>query len=156
MRKRKIVIGSVAFAVVMLVGGIANAMWAARGAGSGRAAASPGVSVSVTASTGSAELYPGYSSGDATFTLTNTNPYAVTFTDMATVGTAISSNPTDCPNLNVTAVGKSGIDLVVAANSTSAPVTITDVVTMISTAPNGCQGKTFDIALTLTGTQSEL
>jgi hypothetical protein len=153
-RKRNIFVVTSVAAAAALVGSLAIALWASTGAGSGRAASTTAVSITVNASTGSADLYPGFTLGDATFTLTNTNPYAITFTDMTTPGTAISSNPAACPNLNVTAVGKTGLSLVVAGNSTSAPLTISDVVTMISAAPDGCQGKTFDIALTLTGSQS--
>jgi hypothetical protein len=153
-RTRNIFVVTSVAAAAVLVASLAFGLWGSGSAGSGRAASTSAVSVTVNASTGSADLYPGFTLGDATFTLTNTNPYAITFTDMTTAGTAISSNTTACPNLNVTAVGKTGLSLVVAGNSTSAPLTITDVVTMISTAPDGCQGKTFDISLTLTGSQS--
>jgi hypothetical protein len=153
-RKRSILIVTSIAAGAVLAGGVALALWSSTGTGSGRAKALSSVTVTVTASTGTADLYPGYTLGDATFTLTNTNPYAITFTTMTTPGAAVSSDATACPNLNVTAIGKTGLSLVVAANATSAPLTITDVVTMIAAAPDGCQGKTFDIALTLTGTQS--
>jgi hypothetical protein len=43
---------------------------------------------------------------------------------------------------------------VAPASSTTAQLSIADVVTMILAAPDGCQGASFDIALTLTGTQS--
>ena len=153
-RKRNILTGLSIVAGASLAGGAAYALWSSGAAGSGRVGSTSAQSVTVTASTGTADLYPGFTAGDATFTLTNPNPYAITFTDMTTPGTAVSSDPTACPHLNVTAVGKTGLSLVVAGNSTSAPLTIADVVTMISAAPNGCQGKTFDIALTLTGAQS--
>ena len=40
------------------------------------------------------------------------------------------------------------------ANATSGAQSIANVVSMGSTAPDGCQGVTFTIALTLTGSQS--
>jgi hypothetical protein len=153
-RKRTILTGTAVVTAAVLAGGVAYALWTSSGAGSGRANSGSAVALTVTATTGAADLYPGFTAGDVSFTVTNPNPYAVTFTSMTTPGTAISSNPTLCPNLNVTAVGKTGLELVVAANSTSETLSIADVVTMISAAPDGCQDKTFDIALTLTGASS--
>jgi hypothetical protein len=42
----------------------------------------------------------------------------------------------------------------VAANASNVANTIANVVTMVSGAPDGCQGVTFTIPLTLTGSQS--
>ncbi|MDX6287170.1 MAG: hypothetical protein QOG53_2655 [Frankiales bacterium] len=153
-RKRNIVTGAAIAGAAVLAAGIAYAAWSSSGTGSGRASSGSAVVVTVSASTGPADLYPGFTAGDVSFTLTNTNPYAVTFTSMTTPGTAVSSDPTACPNVNVTAVAKAGLSLVVEANSTSEPLSITDVVGMATDAPDGCQAKTFDIGLTLTGAQS--
>lgn len=139
--------------VVVAIGGIAMALWSATGTGSGRATATSAQSVTVTASTGPGDLYPGFTAGDVYFTLTNPNPYAVTFTSM-TAGTVTSADPTACPSANVTVTGATGLSLTVAANSTSGQLSIADVASMASAAPDGCQGMSFDIALTLTGSQS--
>lgn len=146
---------AIALATIALVtaGGLAWATWTSNGSGSGRGESLTAVTVTVTAVSGTADLYPGFSDGDVYFTLTNTNPYPVRFTAMSS-GTVTSSDTTACPSANVTVdATASGLTLDVAANSTSATLSIADVVNMAAAAPDGCQGKTFTIALTLTGTQ---
>jgi hypothetical protein len=149
---KKLIVSAVALAV-LLVAGAAVALWSSTGTGSGRATALSAQSVTVTASTGTADLYPGFADGDVYFTLTNPNPYEITFTSM-TSGTVTSSNVGACPSSNVTVGTATGLSLVVAANSTSGALSIADVAAMDSAAPDGCQGVSFDVALTLTGTQS--
>ncbi len=151
-RISKIAVGA-AVAVSAAGGGVAWAAWSANGSGSGRAGSLTAQSVTVTAVTGAADLYPGFTNGDLYFTLTNPNPYSVTFTAMSS-GAVTSSNVTTCPSSNVTVdATATGLTINVAAGATSATVSIPDVVNMASTAPDGCQAKTFDIVLTLTGTQ---
>ena len=48
----------------------------------------------------------------------------------------------------------SGLSLAAPANSTTGQLSIANVVSMAAGAPDGCQGVTFTVALTLTGTQS--
>jgi hypothetical protein len=134
-------------------GGFAYATWSASGSGSGNAKALTAVAVTVTAATGAADLYPGFSDGDVHFTLTNTNPYPITFTGM-TAGAITSSDPTNCPSSHVTVDNATGLSIAVAAGGTNVARSIADVVNMASGAPDGCQGVTFTIALTLAGTQS--
>ena len=138
---------------VMLTAGVAVALWTANGTGSGNARALTAQTITVNATTGTADLYPGFNGGDVHFTLTNPNPYAVTF-DSMTPGAITSSNPGACPASNVTASSAAGLSLPVGANATSGAQSIANVVSMGSTAPDGCQGVTFTIALTLTGSQS--
>ena len=140
-------------ASAVTAGGVAWAAWSADGSGTGRAASLTAQTVTVTASAGTADLYPGFNDGDVHFTLTNPNPYPIEFTAM-TSGTVTSSDTTACPSSNVTIdPSASGLSLTVAANSTSATLSIANVVNMAFAAPDGCQGKTFSIALTLTGSQ---
>jgi hypothetical protein len=150
-RKKKAVVAGVLIAA-LLGGTAAYALWTANGSGSGTAKAITAQSITVNASTGTADLYPGFT-GKVYFTLTNPNPYPVTFNTM-TAGTVVSGDTTNCPSANVTASGASSLSLTVAGNSTSAQLSIAGVVTMASTAPNGCQGVSFTVPLTLTGTQS--
>jgi hypothetical protein len=153
MTKKKVIALFVGVAVVA-AGGFAFAMWSASGTGAGGASSLTAQSITVTASTGAADLYPGFDGGDVYFTLTNNNPYPVQFTSMSS-GTVTSSDTDACPSSNVTVdASASGLDLVVAANSTSGTLSIADVVTMSAAAPDGCQGKSFSIVLTLTGTQT--
>jgi len=145
-----------AFAVAVIAAiagmGVAFAAWTATGTGSGQVNAVTAQSVTVNASTGTADLYPGATDGDVYFTLTNSNPYAVTFTSM-TAGTVTSSDPTNCPSSNVTVGNASGLTLNVSANSTSGQLSIADVASMSASAPNGCQGITFSVSITLSGSQ---
>ncbi|MEA2974353.1 MAG: hypothetical protein QOG82_2811 [Actinomycetota bacterium] len=140
-----------------IVGGIAFAAWTSSGVGSGRAASGTAVQLTVNAATGTADLFPGTTQGDVYFTITNTNPYPVTFTSM-TLGSAITNtvpgDATACPPTNVTATGATGLSLVAPASSTSAMLSIPNVVSMSSAAPDGCQTKTVEIPLTLSGASS--
>lgn len=137
----------------LIGGGAAAALWSANGAGSGQARATTAQSVTVTAATATADLYPGFTGGDVSFTLTNPNPYPITFTSM-TPGAVVSSNAGACPASNVTVIGATGLSLPVAASSTTGTQSISDVVTMVAGAPDGCQGVTFAINLTLSGAQT--
>ena len=139
-------------ATVLAVSGIAYAAWTSTAVGPGRAASGTAVQLTVNASSGTADLFPGTTAGDVYFTITNTNSYPVTFTSMTPGPAAItSSDATACPPTNVTLAGKTGLSLTVAANTTSPTLSITDVVSMSLAAPDGCQAKTFDLPMTLTG-----
>ena len=153
MKRRTKVAGAVTLTVVLLGGGIAGALWSASGNGPGQARAVTAQTLTVSAATGAADLYPGFTGGDAFFTVTNANPYPVTFASM-TAGAVTSSNPAGCPSSNVSVANATGLSLAVAASATSATLSIVDVVTMVAGAPDGCQGATFTIALTLTGSQA--
>jgi hypothetical protein len=152
-KRRKLLTAGAAVAVIGVTGGIAAALWGATGTGSGRARSTSAVALTVTASDGAQDLYPGFTQGDVFFTITNPNPYGVTFTSM-TPGTVTSSDTTGCPSANVTVVAATGLSLVVPANATSPQLSIPNVVTMLAGAPDGCQNVSFNIALTLSGAQT--
>jgi hypothetical protein len=151
-RKHKIGIAGI-LAALLLGGGVAVALWSTTGIGTGSAKADTVQTATVTAATGTADLYPGFNGGDVYFTITNPNPFPVEFTSM-TAGTVVSSDPVNCPASNVTVTGATGLSLTVPANTTSATQSIADVVTMVLAAPNGCQGVSFSIPLTLAGSQA--
>ena len=150
---KKLIVSGV-LAAVLVASGVAYAAWTSSGVGSGRASSGSAVQLTVNAVTGAADLYPGFTEGDVYFTITNTNPYAVTFTSM-TLGSAIVNevpgDATACPPTNVTATGATGLSLTVGANTTSALLSIPNVVSMALAAPDGCQAKGFNIPLTLSG-----
>ena len=150
--KRKVAIALVA-AGSITAGGLAFATWSATGSGTGNAKALTAQNVTVNAATGAADLYPGFNDGDVFFTLTNTNPYPITFTSM-TPSTITSSDELNCPSTNVTVDSASGLSIAVAANGTNVARSIADVVNMGTGAPNGCQGVVFTITLALAGSQS--
>lgn len=149
--RRKVSVGSISLVLALSVG-IAAATWTADGAGSGQSKAATPTSVVVNAATGAADLYPGFTAGDVYFTLTNDNPYAITFTSM-TPG-AITSDNGSCAGSNISVASASSLNLSVGANSTTGTLSIPDVVSMTSSAPDACKGVTFSIQLTLSGAQS--
>jgi len=138
---------------VALAGGVAYALWSANGSGSGSAKALTAQTVTVSAATATADLYPGFNQGDVFFSLTNNNPYPITFTSM-TAGTVTSSDQANCPASNVTVATPTTVSVSVAGNASNVARSVADVVTLASGAPDGCQGVTFTIALTLTGSQN--
>jgi hypothetical protein len=143
-----------------LVGGVAFALWTSSGNGSGDAKAITAVTVTVNAVTGSADLYPGGPAGVVSFTLTNSNPYAITFdkltvASVTTVSGGIGGSPACATtDLTVSTLPITGLSVTVGANTTSATRTIAGVVSMNSSAPDACQGAVFAVSLTLTGSQS--
>jgi len=124
----------------------------ASGTGSGNAKALSAVTVTVNASTGVADLYPGFAGGKVFFTLTNTNPYPVSFASM-TSGTVTSSDQTNCPASNVT-VGTAGSLSLPSPPTRRAPAVHQQRGFDGSAAPDGCQGVVFTVALTLSGAQT--
>ncbi|MFN8024606.1 MAG: hypothetical protein U0Q03_23965 [Acidimicrobiales bacterium] len=149
-RKKKII--AIALGTTLAAGGgAAWALWSANGTGAGRATALTAQSITATAVTGTASLYPGATDGDLYFTLTNPNPYPVLLTAM-TPGTITTSNPA-CAITNVSVTGATGLSLNVAAGATSGTLSINNVVSMVASAPDACQGVSFTINMTLTGAQ---
>jgi hypothetical protein len=160
MQKRTIALSGGAIALLVSAGAV-FALWSAQGTGSGRAEATTALTATVSPvdcapSPDCADLYPGFTDGDLSFTITNPNPYEITFTDMAAgTITVDADHADDCPLTSITVESPvTGLNLVAAADSTTGQLSIDDVVTMILAAPDGCQGASFDIELTLTGTQS--
>jgi hypothetical protein len=149
-RTRKPLAIATTVAVVLGGGTIAYGAWSASGSGSSQAKSVTAVALTVSVATGTADLYPG-GSGAVYFTVNNTNPYGVSLTD-ADFGAVTSSDEVNCPAANITVNDKTGLSLSVGANTTSATLSIANAVTMSSAALDGCQGKTFTIATTLTGT----
>jgi hypothetical protein len=138
-----------AFVLGALIVSVAFAAWTSTGSGSGRAKSLSAQNSTVTARTGAADLYPGFTDGDLYFTVNNPNPYDVTFTS-ATFDAVTSFDTAACPSANVTVdASAAGLSLTVPANSTGTDLKIDNVVSMASGAPNGCQDMTFDIVVTL-------
>lgn len=137
-----------AFVAGALFVGVVFSAWTSNGTGSGRAKSGTAGALTITARTGAADLYPGTTGGDLYFTIANPNAYDVTYT-AATFGAVTSSDETACPALNVVPLPAAVVNFTVPANSTGTDFKISDVVTMLLTAPDGCQNETFDIEITL-------
>jgi len=159
-RKSKLWAVALIVAAVAILGGTAYALWSSSAQGSGNAKALTAVTVTVNAVTGTADLYPGGPAGKVFFTLTNTNPYAITFDKLTAasvsgVSGGIGGSPA-CATTDVSlaTLPITGLSLAVGANSTSGTLSIPSVVSMSASAPDACQGALFTLSLTLTGTQS--
>lgn len=150
---------------VAMIAGIAFAVWTATGTGTGDAKALTAATLSVSAVSGAADLYPGGPAGAVHFTLTNTNPYSITFDTVtaarvSAVSGGIADPGTACSttDLTVATLPYTGWTAQVAAGSPSSPTTsptrsVPGLVSMRSTAPNNCQDAVFSISLTLSGSQ---
>lgn len=158
-RRRRWHVVPVAGAVGALVAGLgaggAYAYFSSTGSGTGQTVVGSPVSVTVTAVSGPADLLPG-GTGALSFTLHNPNPFGATFTQVATVGTPVSNNTVACPSSNVsiaqTLPYAFSPAVTVSAGGTSGTESIANLVQLAANAPSACQGVTFTVILTLSGT----
>ena len=153
-----------ALVAVGLSGGIGYAFWSSLASGAatvGAASAQPlGVGSSVTPV---ADLYPGKTSGLGVV-LTNSNPYPVQLTKLTAVSVT-SNDESGCPGATYITVPQpvsAGLaaggfllqtPVEVPAGSTGTAVTVADLIVMTPAAPDACQGKTFTVALSFSGSQ---
>jgi len=135
-----------------LGGGIAVAAWTS--SGSGAAGAKAGTASAPTTGTVDAAalttglLYPGVQ-GTALIRITNPNPYPVKVSAITANGTATATGGTGtCAGTGVTWVAQQP-NSPLAAGAT-ATITLTNAVSMLSTADDGCQGAVFSIPVTVT------
>ena len=153
-RKRNLIVTGVTLTVMTAVGFV-YAAWTTSGAGSGYAKAGTGQSlttVDVSASTG-ATLYPG-ATGDVKLQISNPNPYAVRVTAVSGNGTITAdAGHSGCTTTGVTFTNQSGLTIDVPASS-STTTTLTGAAAMSNASLNACQGATFTIPVTLTGTSN--
>jgi len=143
---------------IVAMAGIALAAWTLSGSGSGSGAATVASSLTITQVTptgAAANLYPGGPAGAVWFTVANPNPFAVTITGI-TWGTPTSNNPTTCPNSNISIDGAAPttVSISVPANTTGSGASeVPAVLDLAHTAPNGCEGVSFNVPMTVTATQ---
>ncbi len=135
-----------------LGGGIAVAAWTSSGAGTAGAKAGTATAPATGAVDASAIttglLYPGVQ-GTALIRITNPNPYPVKVSAIAANGTASASGGTgSCAGTGVSWIAQQP-NSTLAAGAT-ATLTVTNAVSMASTADDGCQGAVFSIPVTVT------
>ena len=157
--------------VLLFGGGVAVASWTATGTGTGSAQAASVSGLVVSAGTPLGALYPlpadstpatGYGSGtvgSVATTVANPNPFPVTITT-ATVG-SVTTNPLNgrtCAAGSVLPTTGAPITLsppvTLAAGSGPTAVTVPGALYMVSSAEDGCQGATFTVPVTVTGTSA--
>lgn len=157
LKKRFVSSAVAALAAIVATSAIVLAVWTVSGSGSGSGAATVAQSLTITAFTptgAAANLYPGGPAGSVDFDVANPNPFAVTITGI-TWGTPTSGNPSACANTNISldAAAPSTVSISVPANSTSTLVVVPGVLDLAHSAPNGCEGQSFNIPVTVSATQ---
>jgi hypothetical protein len=160
MRSKRFLAVAAGFAVACaLTAGIAWATWTVTGSGNGAGGATIAQSLTVTAVTPTgpgASLYPGGPAGAVYFIAGNPNPFPVTITGL-TWGTPVSTNPTTCPSSNISLdpSAPTTVSISLPANTPSGAggSSVPNVLDLAHSAPNGCQGVTFDIPVSVTGAQ---
>ena len=156
--KRNFIVGSMAL-IAMVAVGFVYAAWTTNGSGSGYAKAGSSqalTTVDVSATT-TASLYPGQN-GSVTLKVNNPNPYNVRVTAVADSGTITADTAHDTAGCTSAAHGVTFNDLTgqtldVSASS-QAEFTLNNAASMAGSSHNACQGATFTIPVTLTGTSN--
>jgi len=135
--------------------GLVYAAWTTNGSGNGYAKAGSSqalTTVDVSAST-SASLYPGVT-GNVLIKINNPNPYNVRVTAVSGNGAITpDSGHSGCTTTGVTFTDQTGLTLDVAA-STATQFTLSGAASMSNASLNACQGATFTIPVSLTGTSN--
>jgi hypothetical protein len=136
--------------------GSAYAYFTTLGSSSGSGAVYNPLSVTASAASANPDLLPG-GTGSAYFTLTNPNPFPVSFNQL-TSATVASDNTANCPSANVTIAATLPYpispSIVVGADTTSGTLSLPGLVKLSASAPSTCQGVTFTVTLTLSGATS--
>src|SRR5437764_10008444 len=151
MRKfsKRATVGAV-FAGVMLLAGVAFATWTATGSGSAssKAASLQGLTTVTTATSATASLYPGQTTGSLHIDVHNPNPFDVDLTEVSWTNganpTANDSGDANCLNSSVSLNNSSPYTVpsggqTIAANSDGS-IDVPSAVSMASTADTSCQG----------------
>lgn len=150
--------------ILIASSGTAFAYWSSVGAGAADIQAGTAVPLAVSSSgTPLADLFPGKTS-DLGIVVSNSNAYPVSLTTLTAISVT-SSDEANCsgstyislPAAVTTGVSSGGYVLPTAisvpAGSTSTAATLSGLITMTTSAPDGCQGKTFTVSLSFTGSQ---
>lgn len=148
---RRAVVGTVTAVTVATAGGIGYAAWSVNASGSSQAKSGTRTAGVVAVATVTEVLYPG-ASAPVYFTVTNPNSFPVTY-NSATLGTVAVDDATACPVANITLTNPA-VSISLAAGATSSVQSPAGAISMSSTAPDGCQGRTFTITTTLAGVSS--
>jgi hypothetical protein len=157
MNRKRLVRTVAAAAVSLLVAGaVAYAAWTVTGSGTGTAAATSAVPLTLSGGTPSGVLYPG-ATADVDTSVTNTNPFPVHIASVAidtsqgTNGFGVDAGHSGCnvSSLSFSTATNGGLGWDVAANS-SIDLDAANAIAMGVGANDLCQGATFTVYLTAT------
>ena len=155
--KRRLIFAAVTV-MVLAIASLGYAAWTSAGNGSGIAKASTAQALTTVTATASAGLYPGANAA-LSLQVSNPNPYPVTVTDVTGNGTitADASHSTcgqDATHpTGVTYTDQHNLSIAVPANGTSS-VSVSNSVHMSNASDNSCQGATFTIPVSLSGSSA--
>jgi hypothetical protein len=153
--RRTLGIGIAAAVVSVALGGVGYAYWSGSGTGSGTIRSTTAAPLTVASlASPLADLFPG-KTDDLGFTVTNPNGYRVSLTTLSAVSVT-SSDSLNCPSSHIQLSLAAGATLATPINvpaGSSATGTLPGLVTMSVNAPDGCQGKTFTVNLSFSGSQ---
>lgn len=147
----KIAKRSAAIAVVVTAiagAGVAFAAWTSNGTGTGTATAGTSTPLTITQSASATGLFP-TGSVNVPFTISNSNPYAVTLT--GATATNVTSDIADC---NAAASVTGGALTLTDRIPAGGTVSKTMVVSMSNAANDDCQGATFTFDINVSGASS--
>lgn len=154
--KKKIAVLTIVASLALV--GLVYAAWTTNGGGNGYAKAGTATSLTTidVSATTAATLYPGVS-GDVYLKIDNANPYPVTVTAVSGSGSITAdAGHAGCTTTGVTFTNQSSLSIVVPAKSGGVDGTVSSTLTgaasMSNASLNACQGATFTIPVTLTGT----
>jgi hypothetical protein len=155
--KRRLIFAAVTV-MVLAIASLGYAAWTSAGNGSGVAKASTAQALTTVTATASAGLYPGANAA-LSLQVSNPNPYPVTVTDVTGNGTitADASHSTcgqDATHpTGVTYTDQHNLSISVPANGTTS-VSVSNSVHMSNASDNSCQGATFTIPVSLSGSSA--
>ena len=155
--KRRLIFAAVTV-MVLAIASLGYAAWTSAGNGSGIAKASTAQALTTVTATASAGLYPGANAA-LSLQVSNPNPYPVTVTDVTGNGTitADASHSTcgqDATHpTGVTYTDQHNLSISVPANGTTS-VSVSNSVHMSNASDNSCQGATFTIPVSLSGSSA--
>lgn len=139
---------------IVLVAGVATAYWRTSGAGAGAAATPSPSALTLAPATPTAQLYPG-GQASVVLTVSNPNPGPIRVGSLAlatgqgTGGFAVDGAHSGCglAALSFTTQTNGGAGWTVPGSSAVA-VTLTNALSMATSAANACQGASFTVFLT--------
>ena len=148
---------------IFVVSAIVFAAWLTPGGGSAysKAGSSQALSTLDASASTSATLYPGVS-GDVTLRISNPNPFPVRVTSVTIDGDnddiESDGGHGSCSPTGVSFTNQTGLTIDVPAKSGgtngSATATLSGAASMSNASANGCQGATFTIPVTMSGSSN--
>jgi hypothetical protein len=158
--KKKRITAGVIIVIAASAVAVAIAAWTTGGSGSGQAQAGSAASMTISAGTPASSLYPN-ASADVAATISNPNPYKVHVSSISLGALTLDAGHSGCNTTSVSVTspqtnGTTGWDVPAKSGGVngSLNVDLANAIAMDNTANDSCQGATFTVALSATGTST--